>query len=317
MPGNVVPFTHPHATRTRVNAFVRVGSTHRVFGDLVAQGHLRCRRAVFEASRTVSQADVISTFKAEGGECVLDTCAAELSAASKCGTHVKNSGWLPGAIEGPLRPEFFDRDMVCRIADFVIEGGFDAVLSPAHFLDCKDVDWLPVDLDICNRLRVALDARGGGSIAIDYPLILNHTSLTDDARMSEVLEGIAHAPVENVWLRLSGMGKDLGPNKSRRIIRSLQGMQNLGHPIVMDYAGGLAGLLPVVFGLSSGVSTGILALDSFDASEWHKPPKPRSESDSFRRGTRFRVPGLQRTLSEREFTLLAEARGGASFAVGD
>ena len=84
----------------------------------------------------------------------------------------------------------------------------------------------------------------------------------------------------------------------------------MGKPIILDYAGGLAGLAPAAFGVSSGFCTGILSQDQFNAREWHKPPKPRSDDDEFRRTKYIQVPTLGRNLSSKEFTLLAESRGG-------
>lgn len=310
MSDNVVQFAPAQAVRTPINTFVRVGETHRNFQNLLAQGRLRSRRAVFEASRVERQADVIEAFKAEGGECVLDTCAAELSAPLKWQTHVKNAVWLPSPITRPLRTADFTDDTIASIAEFAVSNGFNAVLNPSHYLDTEGFDWLPDDLENCERLRRALDAAGGSDIAIDFPVIVNHTTLNNDGRIRAILDGLGATPCENIWLRLSGMGRDLGPNKTRRIVRSLYGMQNIGKPIVLDYAGGLSGLAPIVFGVSAGVATGILAQDQFDASGWDKQPKPRSDEEEFKRQTYIRVPILSRTLSKKEFIVLAEARGG-------
>ena len=310
MSGKVVEFSPVQAVRTPINTFVRVGETHRNFQNLLAQGRLRSRRAVFEASRVVRQSDVIKAFKAEGGECVLDTCAAELSAPAKFQTHVKHAGWLPSSVESPLASEHFTNDVIKRIAEYAVKHQFDAVLSPSHYLDSDEFDWWADDLKSCEQLRLALDQVGGANIAIDYPLIINHTTLSNDNKIGTILDGLGGVPFDNVWLRLSGMGRDLGPNKTRRIVRSLYGMQNIGRPIILDYAGGLSGLAPAVFGVSAGISTGILAQDQFDASAWNKSPEPRSDEDEFRRRKFVRVPNLCRTLAKSEFLLLAEARGG-------
>lgn len=310
MKSNILSFPAPQNLHAPIAGYIRVGETHRLIHNAIAQNRLRARRFVFEASRLTRQKDVIEAIKADGGECVLDSCAAELSARNKFQTQVRMAEWLDEAPINPLGPGAFTDECLIKLAQLAVSYNFDAVLSPAHYLDDKGYNWLEDDLKICTRLRAALDSVGGGHISIDYPLIMNHTTLNISRRMQTILLGISELPVDNIWIRLSGMSRDLGPQKTRRVIKAMHGLQNLGKPIILDYAGGLAGLAPAAFGVSSGFCTGILSQDQFNAREWHKTPKPRSDDDEFRRTKYIQVPTLGRNLSSKEFTLLAEARGG-------
>jgi hypothetical protein len=310
MKTNILSFPAPQNLHAPIASYIRVGETHRLIHNAIAQNRLRARRFVFEASRLTRQKDVIEAIKADGGECVLDSCAAELSARNKFQTQVRMAEWLNEVPVNPLGPGAFTDEVLMNLAQLAMTYSFDAILCPAHYLDDKDYSWLEDDLKICTRLRAALDAVGGNHISIDYPLIMNHTTLAASQRMEKVLLGISELPVENIWLRLSGMSRDLGPQKTRRVIKAMHGFQNLGKPIILDYAGGLAGLAPAAFGVSSGFCTGIMSQDQFNAREWHKSPKPRSEDDDFKRTKYIQVPTLGRNVSSKEFTLLAETRGG-------
>jgi len=310
MKTNILSFPAPQNLHAPIASYIRVGETHRVIHNAIAQNRLRARRFVFEASRLTRQKDVIASIKADGGECVLDSCAAELSAPNKFQTQVKMAEWLNEVPTKPLGPGAFTDACLMKLAQLAVTYNFDAILSPAHYLDDKRYNWLEDDLKICTRLRLALNSVGGENVSIDYPVIMNHTTLDVAERMKSILLGISELPVDNIWLRLSGLKRDLGPQKTRRVIKAMHGLQNLGKPVILDYAGGLAGLAPAAFGVSSGFCTGILAQDQFNAREWHKDPKQRSEDDEFRRTKYIQVPTLGRNFSSKEFTLLAEARGG-------
>lgn len=308
---NVIPFPHAQNPSTEIAQYVRVGDSHKSFGDLRAAGYLPVRRVVVEASRIIRQAELLKLLQNEGTEIVLDLEAAELSSVYRFNTSARNAPWLGGLTHQPLRADDFTQDRIDAMARLAVEFSVNAVLAPTHFLkDPLFSGWLKVDLANCERLRRALDKEGGSSIAIDYPVIQTAAGLADAIERKVLVEGLSSMPVQQIWFRVSGLGKDAGPSKTRALIRQLSGFHNLGMPIVLDYCSGLNAQAAVAFGAASGVSFGIMELDSFDASGWHKPMPARDPDAPYGRRTYVAAPGLGRTFERREFELLARATGG-------
>src|SRR5262249_30685411 len=158
-------------------------------------------RVVADASRVKHQKELLSAFRAKGAEIVLDTRAAELSSVEK---HAGLAHFAPWAAIGggkPLSPEQFDpkhtADIYGQIARFAVQYGIDAVLAPTHYVgDPLFAGWFNVDRKGCLALRRALDTEGGRNIAIDYPLILPHVMLNEDAARTEFVAGLADLPFD-------------------------------------------------------------------------------------------------------------------------
>jgi hypothetical protein len=66
----------------------------------------------------------------------------------------------------------------------------------------------------------------------------------------------------------------------------------------------------VCFGAISGFAEGVGERERFDAREWHKPPKVRSEDEEFGRSTRIAIPGLGRSVTLTDLRQLHDAKGG-------
>lgn len=302
--------------------FIRIGESHTKIAELVSMDRFPSRRAVLKASRLKYQRHLLDLFQQHGIETVLDPQVAELASMRKCMGQERNAPWARHANGRPLGPEHFRRgaptDVVGEIARTAVEFGFDAVLSPTHFLGSEaDVGWFDVDREACIVLREALDREGGRSIAVDYSVLHTLKHLQRSEVRSEVLSAFASLPVENAWLRISGADGSLGPETTRRLLTLLGGMHNIGLPLILDHFGGPASVAALAFGVASGRAIGIGEMERFDASEWDKPPEPKTEdAQRFGRTARFAIEGLGRTLSGRELKLLAEARGGKKLLVG-
>jgi hypothetical protein len=312
---NVVQFPHATPPVQPVALFLRLGETgYQKLANLEATGRLPVTRVVADASRVRHQKELLGAFRAKGAEIVLDTKVAELSAVEK---HTGFAHFAPWAAIGegkPLSPERFTANdpahIYGQIARFAVEYGVDAVLAATHYVgDPLFGDWFDVDRKGCWALRRALDKEGGGGIAIDYPLIVPHVMLNDDAARSGFLGGLADLPFDNLWVRASGFGNDAAPLTTRRFIGAMGALHNLGKPIVADYLGGLVGQAALAFGAISGIAHGVGERERFDARSWHRPAKKNPDGKGGR-AVRILIPGLDRSATIPELELMASARGG-------
>lgn len=307
----VVPFPKGQRLRSPLAQFFRVGDSHNKFADMFASGGLATSRVVFDSGRLSRQAALAKELKAEGVEITIDTGAAELSSLARHRTFVRNSPWLPEVPVCPLGPDAFTAEIIERIAEMAVGVGADRVLAPTHFLGDPSFDgWLKVDAASCSALRVALDRLGGSRIRIDYPVIQSVQGLVDPKSRNAIAETLSILPVDSIWMRLSGLGKEPGPQKTRSLIRMLSGFHNIGKPVILDYCSGLNAEATEAFGVASGSASGILELDQFNARDWHKPPEEPDPDAQFGRRSVVQVPGLGRGFYAHEFELLAKSRGG-------
>ena len=323
MDEKILPFPLTASAKPRLAYFVRIGEAHKKLADLHASGRLPAERVVVEASRLRHQGELIETVMDDGAEIVLDTEVAELAALGKFAGHSRHAPWARSGEGGPLGPEHFRdnaaSDVIGQIARFAVASHIDVVLTPAHYLgDPSYADWLVVDVRACALLRKALDREGGQHISIDYPVIAPHTLLNSDAFRGELVEMIADLPVDNIWVRASGLGSDAGPLTMKRYLSAMAGFHNLGKPVIADQLGGLPGLIAMAFGSVSGVAQGIGERERFDARAWHLTPPERKDENSFGRAVRIAIPGLGKSATIKELELLASAKGGRKLvACGD
>ncbi len=324
MTNNVVPFPRSSPLVTPIGQFIRLGDDGaQALGDLISAGHLCPDRIVIDASRMHRQREQIRALRATGAEIVLDTKVAELGTLAK---HRGFAGYVPWAkTEGTLLgPEHFGRgaktDVIDAIARFAVSNQTDAVLAPTHWLgDTACDDWFERDLHSCTALRAALDREGGKGIAIDYSLLVPHTLLQEASDRAHYLERLRDVPFENLWIRASGFRNNAASLTTSRHIEALTGLHGIDRPIVADYVGGITGNALLAFGAASAVAHGIGKLEGFDAKMWHKPARARGDDDGGPRSQRrVSLPDINRSLTCREVTWLAEAKGGRKhLACGD
>ncbi|MBI4922360.1 MAG: hypothetical protein HY834_11470 [Devosia nanyangense] len=295
--------------------FVLIGSAHKKLADLYAAGRLRAQRVVVDASRVGFQQEFLKTLRDDGIEVVLDTELAELSSPRKFSGHARHSPWVKPDWQRPFEAADFNekgiRRLADKIAEFAVRNELAAVLSPTHFLgDRTNPGWFEIDRAMCLALRASLDRLGGSAITIDYPVILSNAELKDVAVRGAVSTALADLPIENIWIRTSGMDVGGGPLKTIRFLSSLERFHNVGRPIVADYLGGLTSLAALAFGTVSGVAHGVAEKERFDASDWHLPPEPRNDDEGFGPVIRVEVPDLGKAPTKNELELLAGAPGG-------
>lgn len=313
MTADIVEFK---STIRPIAQFLRVDDAHRRYGDLYAAGRLPIRRATFDASRIQTQREFVSALRRGGVEIVLDTEVAELASREKYRTHVKKAPWAAATEGGLLHRAYFDGtysqlDIIGWIARFAIEHEVNTVLAPTHFIADRDHHgWLDVDTQSCVALRRALDREGGTSIAIDYPVIHSHMALNQRSVRDGLVRRLAELPIDNLWIRASGLGNEPKPQTIKQFLVSLYDLQRLKLPIVVDHVDGLMAQALIAFGGASGLAHGVGERAQFDARDWHKEPNARKDNDRFGRATYITIPGLGRRLLAKELQLLAGANGG-------
>ncbi len=299
--------------------FLRIDDAHRRLGDLYAAGRFSVRRAVFDASRIQSQKDLVAVLRQGGVEIVLDTEVAELAAPAKMSTHVKRAPWAAVGEGGVLHSSYFDGtysqiNIIGWIAKFAVEQEVDVVLAPTHFLADRNCnDWLNIDVQSCLALRKALDSEGGQGIAIDYGVIHSHTLLNQAEVQERIIERVIDLPIDNVWIRASGLGNEPKPQSVRQFIASLYNLQRFEKPVIIDHVDGLMAQALVAFGGVSGLAQGITDRAQFNAGGWHKEPVERDKTKSYGRTTYIPIPGLGRRISSKELQVLASAKGGRKY----
>lgn len=291
--------------------FLRLGHTgHRKLADLHAAGRFPYRRIVVDAAHLVEQRDLLRTLKQAGCEIVLDPNAAEMATVGR----FNSSSLQKLAWSNPDRPweagdfgSHRNHDAAQAIAQFAVEADIAAILAPTHLVDAATTGWRAVDLRLCEALRHELDRAGGREIAIDYQLITTSSVLKDALLRDKIAAEIASLPIENVWLRVSGFGATATGAGTRTFVESVRSLHAIGRPLIVDMAGGFAGLATMAMGAVAGISHGVGQKESFKASDWNKPPSGGGGA-----GARTYIPDLDRYFKEDQLQAIYAARGGRS-----
>jgi len=302
-----------HGQPAPIARFLRV-SEHRRLEHLLAADRLPYDRFVIEAGSLKEQQDLVAALKQKGHELVLDTNVAELSAIAKYSGHARNAPWAnpDGVLTEAHLKAGSNEGVISGVARFAVEHGFSRVLAPSHFVSGPRDPWFAIDLHNCAALRGALDAEGGKQIAIDFPLMIPMRSLNDTPERRSLISRLASLPNDTIWLRISGFGADGTAAGTRKYIAAAQDFHQLGKPVVADGVGGLAGLAIVAFGAAAGLSYGVAARERFDASGWHKPPKPGGGGG----GAQYTVllPGVDPLLRREDADAIMNSPGGRRLA---
>lgn len=305
MTDNVV---YLHGEPSPVAHYLRVGTSgHRQLETLVSAGRFNLARAVIDASCVNRQRDLLATIAETGCELTLDTNIAELSCEGRFGGAAKSAPWAnPNAAltEDDFRRNS-NRDLIGQIARFAVSHGFNAVLAPTHLLDAFPDPLFNVDRESTLALRAALDTEGGKQIAIHYPLIIRYASLRDPAHRRAFIAGLRDVPFDSLWFRISGFGSDASAVGLRRYIAAVLDFIRLERPLIADGVGGLAAAAITAFGAAGGICHGVAEKERFDASDWHKPPKPGGGG----RERRVLIAGIDRLLSMKQTDALMAVPG--------
>lgn len=318
---NIIPLPTARSAATRADLFVRIGeSQYSQLAHLYAEGRLKPRRAILDASRLRHTVDFAKTLHDDGVELTLDTKAAELAALTKHAGWAAGAPWSDGTLDVPSRFDAKHRQaFVEAIAEAAVLNRFDRVLSPSHYLRNGVADpWFEIDIQLCEALRKALDGAGGAHIAIDYPVIIEQSALRDEAVRAALTSRLAALPFENLMIRASHFGADATAPMVRAFINSLDRLHNFGHPVVVDHVGGTVGRALLAFGVASAIAHGIDEASRFNAVPWDKPAKKGDEEEDEGRGGRAKritLANWDKSLTVSELTALARAKGGHNAVV--
>ena len=307
---NVYPL---HRQKHPIRHWVRIGHTgHRTLENLHAAGRAPIGRAVIDAGHSFRQKELVATLLDSGAEIILDTKAAEL--ATLAGIHSK-AGQLPWANEN--RPHqrsdwTGDKgiDQAKCIAEFAVANRVDTVLSPAHLIQETDSHWLVTDLQATHNLRRALDREGGKGVRIDYHLMLPISLLKELDQLLPHLKRLGGAPIDNVWLRVSGYGMGGSAAGTKRYIEAAWEIAKLNKPLVGDQVGGIAGLCLAAFGAVGGICHGVAEKEKFNTSYWRRAPSTGGSSEK-----RIYLPQLDEYLYRSKAETFMSGRNAKSLVV--
>jgi hypothetical protein len=304
-----------HPNFAPLAGFLRVGHTgHHKLEALHAADRLGFSRLVFDAAHAFEQAEFLRAQKAAGREIVIDLNVAETAMPGRFASAVGKLPW--GNLDRPWAPDDFgvirNDDFAKRFAEFVATIGASAVLAPVHAAEGNE--WRSIDIRATERLRIELDRLGANDVAIDHLVIIGAREFRDSEKRAAALDGVADLPVQNLWVRISGFGATATGARTRHVIEAARSLQDLDLPLVLDMAGGFAGLSTLAFGGLGGISHGAGQRESFDLAHWRKAPSGRGGGASLR----AYVPDLDRYLTEEQLQTFFAVRGTkARFACAD
>jgi hypothetical protein len=304
-----------HPTSLPLAGFLRVGHTgHHKLEALHAADRLGFNRLVFDAAHAMGQADFLRAQKAAGREIVIDLNVAETAMRGRFGSAVGKLPW--GNTDRPWVPDDFSAtrndDFAKRFAEFIAKLAPSAVLAPVHVAEGDE--WRSIDIRATEHLRMELDRAGAKDVAIDHLVIVGARAIRDNEKRAAALEGVGDLPVQNLWMRISGFGAKSTGAGTRHVIEAARSLQDIGLPLVADMAGGFAGLSALAFGAFGGISHGVAQRESFDLTNWQKPPNGKGGGIP----TRAYLPDLDRYLTEVQLQAFFSVRGTkARFACAD
>jgi hypothetical protein len=266
------------AVNPPLGSYFRVGRDHKPLQALLAEDRAAFTGLVFDA-RDHDRHRELRGAAAGRVETVLDTKAFELSTVG--GAANPRLAGLPWAGDQlPHTPELlrgpWGKQVAELIADEVAERQYGAVLTPTHFLRRVDDEWLEVDLELAQRLRAQLDQRRLRDVTIYFSLTMHSSVLADAAARARIVERLASAPIDALWLRIHPFSAaDAGPDALRRYIEGARDLQRLGLPLIGEHTG-TAGVALLAFGAVGGIESGITSGERFVVSALLKPPSPNA-----------------------------------------
>lgn len=264
------------AVNPPLGSYFRVGRDYKPVQALLAEDRAAFSGLVLDAGDHGRQRELRDA-AAGRVETVLDTKAFELS-TPRGATNPRLVG-LPWAGDRlPHTPQLLrgarGKQIAELIADEVAERPYSAVLAPTHFLKRVHEGWLDVDVQLVKELRVALDQRQLHDVTIYFSLTLHSSVFADVAARAQIVDRLAHAPIDALWLRIHPFAAaDAGPTALRRYIEGARDFQRLGLPIVGEHTG-TAGVALLAFGAVGGIESGITFGERFDVNALFRPPNP-------------------------------------------
>jgi len=317
---SVIQFPEQKAVFQPFTNFVRLGEgSHHPVAELIVEGTTTRKRVVIGASKAAHQRDLIELLRGRETEIVVDPRNVELSSRQKCGGLEASAPRASTEKGVPLSPDVFregnSADIYGQVARMCVEFGVDAVLAPTQFPGTSGFDgWYNISAEGCELLRTALDDSGLTDIRIDYLMAARPGNLRKPDFQRQFITDLPSKPVNNLRLRLSMSPVESSPTNAQRIIGTLAGWHNVGAPIIMDYAGALAGEALLSMNVFSSIAHGFGEQATCTASIWTDAPRKREPEDGENRvrAQRICVTAFERTFTTKEMQVLLPAHGARS-----
>ena len=243
---------------------------------------------------------------------VLDPLMLELDSA---GGHTASRSKLPWADQRVLTPSDFDATRIDavsgRIAEFVAQKKFNAVIAPAHYLRDGHKDaWVKIDRSLTVALRRRLNSSGCTDTAIFYPLATSTQHFLEPAHRVGLKAFLSGLPIQALWLRIHPFGSQSGDATLRRYISACQDLHGLRIPLVAEKTGSL-GLALLAFGAVAAIENGVSSGEKFDFGRLSRPPTGKTP---FAPRPRVYIPSLGIFLPPDQAQALFDNRGLRQFA---
>lgn len=285
-------------------AYLRINRNTRKAAAAHFAEHRNLRRFVVSATGLASTPTLTDAFTGRSAcEIILDTECAEAAAPAFADHYRGKLGWMPKIPE--VSPAEMTQNKIYAaansIAEFTSSRNIDVVISPSHLLGEQGEPWLQVDTQSCLDLRKALDGAGQSAVKIDYALLAPLARLEDPAWQQEICAQLAPLPFRQLWIRVGPYG--IGHGRNAGLVAEAAGaFRKLGRPIVLDYAGGMTGLTPLIFGHADGTCHGVSSKLECNFLDWMRKPSSGPPSPGGRRNIYH--PGLERMVTKSEHRAL-------------
>ncbi len=201
------------------------------------------------------------------------------------------------------------RRVADRLAQFVREKRYSAILAPTHYIQSANSPWLEVDARLTVLLRQYLDRAGAGNIPIFYSLAVSYDAFRSAEERGVILERLADLPIESLWMKIAQSGT-VTHTSVRNIVKGAADFHSLGVPLIGDLMGGWRGLSALAFGAVGGICHGVTQKESFNGGSLMRPVE--GEKKGFTWPTRIYVASLGLHLKREEAMAFFAAHGSKS-----
>jgi hypothetical protein len=306
MMSNVVSLYPPQPL---LAGYLRVGHDgHRRLPHMLSVGRLKYKRFVFEAAYIETQTELLKALISAGCEIVLDTNFTEMFFDGKQGSTITKLPWANH--DRPWQPADFQLprnfDAARQIAEFATKYSINSIISPSHVVGPANVATSSFDRLICESLRMELDKLGQQEIKLDFQLSLAASVLGDQISRQSLVGGLTDLPIDNLWLRIENFGASSTGAAIQKVVNFAKDFHECGKPLIVDYAGGLAGLATLSLGTAGSLCHGIGMKENFDLSHWKNKPSGSG-------GNKYvYVSELDKKFKPKQLQLFLDARGSKS-----
>jgi hypothetical protein len=275
MATNVVHLPRPHHARPvpgQLAFFVRVGrNDHKEMLDLIATGEQGIFGFIIEAQIVDRHRELITEARRRNYDLILDP---KTQPMGLLGGHTDKLAALPWGLERHHNITDFDgaagRTRVAQIVEMAVANGFSHVLGPTHLLSGPNDPWLRRDIVMLGWAAQEI-TRSGAELGLIYSLAVPMEVLRKSAERQALIDAIADAPYDAIWLKIENFGDDATGEKTAAYIEACRDFHAGGLPIVGDHVGGLPGLGALAFGAIGGIAHGVTIQQNFKAANWRRP----------------------------------------------